>query len=185
MELNNAGITNANNTTGWWNPVPGSLTHASSNATSIADIYPFASATSVSAATCQAEATAFSTTVTSSSVSTQPGAPAPPAANSTTTTVPLGMLALRVTKTSGGVADPGATIVLTSTTTNCANNQYILQTPGPDGLSRTEVPFGSYSMTVTNTAGLVTTYPSVTLGVGSATISGTTTALPSSAPVVG
>jgi hypothetical protein len=87
---------------------------------------------------------------------------------------------------SAGAAEKGATLVLTSTTsgTGCAANQYSLQTPGIDGLSRTEVPFGTYTLKITNLAGAVAT-TTVIVGAGTNTVGGTSTALPAIIPVVG
>jgi len=86
---------------------------------------------------------------------------------------------------SSGAAEVGATLTLTSTAASpCAANLYPLQSPGLDGLSRTEVPFGSYTLTVTNTAGRVAS-TTVAVGAGTATVGSTTATLPSLAPVTG
>ena len=95
--------------------------------------------------------------------------------------VPLGVLAMNVTNSNG--PDRGATSYLKST--QCAYNEYALQTVGPDGLSRTEVPFGSYTITLTNSStGAQKSYP-VVVGAGTVSINSATTALPSIAPVAG
>jgi len=182
IELSNSGITNASGSAGTWNPIPGSTTSTSvSNATSLTAIYPFANVTGVVAAQCPSEATAAGT-AGQATVSTQPGVQLPPA--TLPSTLPLGMLALSVTNSSGA-AEVGATLTLTSTAASpCAANLYPLQSPGLDGLSRTEVPFGSYTLTVTNTAGRVAS-TTVAVGAGTATVGSTTATLPSLAPVTG
>ncbi|MGO8871029.1 MAG: prepilin-type N-terminal cleavage/methylation domain-containing protein [Acidimicrobiales bacterium] len=82
-----------------------------------------------------------------------------------TPTVPLGLLAVQVTHKSGanaGLADANATVSLTATTSGCGADGYSLQATGADGLSRTEVPYGSYTLTVAGT------------GVGSVVVAGNT-----------
>ena len=58
---------------------------------------------------------------------------------------------MQVTHKSGtsiGLAYSGEAVALTATTSGCGADTYTLQTTGADGLSRTEVPFGSYTMSV-------------------------------------
>jgi hypothetical protein len=188
VELLNSGIINTSGSNGAWNPVPGStVAGGTANSTALTAVYPFANTTGVVAADCLTEATNAGS-VGQSTTATQPGTllPAqPPVAPALPTTVPLGVLGLHAVN-SAGAAEKGATLVLTSTTsgTGCAANQYSLQTPGIDGLSRTEVPFGTYTLKITNLAGAVAT-TTVIVGAGTNTVGGTSTALPAIIPVVG
>jgi hypothetical protein len=64
----------------------------------------------------------------------------------------------------------GATFTLTSTAAApCGTDTYTLPTAGPDGLSRTAVPYGSYTLTIT-TPGSTTTVLNVTVGGSSVTV---------------
>jgi hypothetical protein len=179
VDLQESGITNANNTTGGWDPVSASTTapgHA--DATALTDIYPFASAYGVYAADCTTEATAAS--MVGSTVTATPGA----TSSTPAATVPLGVIALEVT-TASGAPESGDTLTLTATTagTGCGADAYSLQTTGPDGLSRTEVPFGTYTLTIRSGANSRTT-TGVVVAPGSVTV-GSPVALPQVPTVVG
>jgi hypothetical protein len=66
--------------------------------------------------------------------------------------VPLGQLSLQVNHASSGLAYAGAAVTITASTSGCTNDAYTLQATGADGLSRTEVPFGSYTLSVAGTS---------------------------------
>jgi hypothetical protein len=80
---------------------------------------------------------------------------------STSATVPLDLLPLQVTDSSG-VPLSGATVTLTSTSCSTAD-KYTLPATDAYGMTRIAVPFGTYTYTVTNSLGLVT-QPTVTIG---------------------
>jgi hypothetical protein len=53
----------------------------------------------------------------------------------------------------------GATLTITATTASCNADSYTIQTAGGDGLSRTQVPYGTYNIFVngsTTSAGTLT-----------------------------
>jgi hypothetical protein len=68
--------------------------------------------------------------------------------------VPLGQLSLQVNHASTGLPYAGAAVIVTATTSGsgCGSDAYTLQSTGADGLSRTEVPFGSYTLSVGGSA---------------------------------
>ena len=140
-------------------------------------VYPFNNGYSVFAGDCIAESqigSGFGVT----HVATVPG-------GSASTTVPLGVvsiLALHATTNSVGLPYAGATFSLTSTTASpCLVDSYPLQTAGADGLSRTEVPFGTYTLTV-HTSASTTTVTNVVVGGSSVTTAGIS--LPVTTPIV-
>jgi hypothetical protein len=141
------GIFKTNGSQGFWNPVVGEPTAGQiiANTLSISDIFPFAAGYGLSAGDCPNEdntngaGSVLATTVPGNTVS-------PPVV-----TVPLGVLPIQVTSLSTGLPASGDVLTLTATTvgSGCSSDNYTLQPTGPDGLSRTEVPFGSYSLKVT------------------------------------
>jgi hypothetical protein len=83
----------------------------------------------------------------------------------------------------------GATVTLTST--SCANaDKYVLPTTDAYGYTRTAVPYGTYSYSVTSSLGVVTPGTGQTITVNgsstgvSTTTTSTTTYLPTPAVVV-
>jgi hypothetical protein len=176
IELATAGspgiINTASANNGYWNAIAAG---GSTNATAIGPIYPFTSGYTVFAADCPSEQPTAAGTVLASGT---PGLTGPPAV-----TVPLGVLALQVV---GVLAVPSSdTVYLQSTASSpCSTHRYVLQTPGADGLSRTEVPFGTYNLTMTS--GIhTTTAVTVTVNPGSDIVGGTTTPLPTVVTVTG
>ncbi len=142
---------------------------ASPNITQLSDVYPFNSGYGLFAGDCSAEIGAGSFNV--AQAATVPG-------GATSVTVPLGLVTVQALHASGalvGLPYAGATFSLTATTGGCAGDAYTLQSAGPDGLSRTEVPFGTYNLTVTGTSS--TTVP--------ITVGGSTVSTSSSATLVG
>jgi hypothetical protein len=144
------------------------------NVTNLPDLYPFVGGYGLFAGDCQNEL--LSGSFNQSQVATTPG-------GSTSVTVPLGLLsveALHLTGAAIGLPYMGATFQLTATTAGCNADTYTLPTAGPDGLSRTEVPYGSYTLTVTGTSPAVSI--PITVGSGSVAASGGTVLFPS--PVI-
>ena len=132
-------------------------------------LYPFLSGYSAFAGDCSTESISG---LNVAQIATTPGA-------STSATLPLGLLSVQVLHSTGtSVGLPyGATLSLTSTASGCNADTYPLQSAGVDGLSRTEVPYGTYTLTIT-TAGGTTTVPNVTVGGSSVTVGGSTYTLP-------
>jgi Tfp pilus assembly protein PilV len=88
-----------------------------------------------------------------------------PGGTSATTTVPLGLFSVQVLHSIGsltGLPYSGVALTLTATTTGCNGDTYNLQTTGVDGLSRTEVPYGTYSLKIV--AAGTTTVTGITVG---------------------
>jgi hypothetical protein len=158
-------------------------------------LYPQQSGYSIAAGDCSAEGSYVDTlgsvaaTGVNGTFSAVPG-------STPTATVPLGILPLDVLSPTGvPVAGARVTLAATSyippvlpatTPTACTADSYTMPTTGPDGLSRTAVPFGLYTATITSGA----TTTTVQLMVGLSTVTtmiGTTTTqypLPSVASVV-
>lgn len=179
IELANGGLTNQSGSNGAWNPVPATPT-GTANSTSISDIFPFDDGYAMFAGDCAAEDTTNGPGTTN--VPTIPGTTvATPA-----TTVPLAVLPIQV-NSSTGTPEPGDVLTLTTDITNtpgCQADTYRLQSSGPDGLSRTEVPFGAFTLTVQLPGGGSNSYP-VTVAPGSVTVGTSQYPLPLSATVVG
>jgi Tfp pilus assembly protein PilV len=138
-------------------------------------LYPFVSGYSMFAGDCQAESNPG---LNVAQAATVPGA-------SSSVTIPLGLLSIQVLHTSGtSVGLPyAATLSLVSTTSGsgCGADTYPLQSAGVDGVSRTEVPYGTYTLTIV-TAGGTTTVPNVTVGGSSVTVGATSYLLPTPVP---
>jgi type II secretory pathway pseudopilin PulG len=123
-------------------------TTAAAPVLSIGPLFPFASGYSVAVGSCASELAAAS-----ASASTTPGAVAPPS-NWSVVTLPMGLLPIQVVNSSGAAVS-GATVTITDTCsspltplsgTNPAS--YSLPTSTVDGLSRADVIYGTYSVTV-------------------------------------
>ena len=175
------GIQKTAGSVGFWNPVAGTTTVGQiiANTTSIPTIFPFASGYGVSAGSCPAEDTTggLGTAVAPTIPGTVAVTPA--------TTVPLAVLPIQV-NASSGAPESGDVVTLTATTSGCAGNTYTLQPTGPDGLSRTEVPFGTYSLSVKLPAGGSSpSYPAVVVGAGIVKVGTTLYVLPQTPTVVG
>jgi trimeric autotransporter adhesin len=139
------------------------------DATSLPDIYPFSGGYSLLAGDCYTSPELGAGSFNVAQATTTPGA-------SSSATIPLGMIEVQVLHASGaqiGFPYSGATLTLTSTATApCGTDSYTLPTTGPDGLSRTAVPYGSYTLTVT-TSSSTTTVANVTVGGSSVTVGST------------
>ncbi|HEV3130447.1 MAG TPA: hypothetical protein VGY51_00700 [Acidimicrobiales bacterium] len=176
IEVTNSALTNQSGANGAWNPVAATPS-GSANTTSLPDIYPFASGYGVFAGDCTAEDTTNGPGTTTAA--TTPGN----TFVSPSTTVPLAVLPIQV-YSSVGVPESGDILTLTATTGGCAADTYALQSTGPDGVSRTEVPFGTYTLKVKLPVGNTSTTYAVVVAPGKVTI-GTQHLLPQPATVVG
>jgi Tfp pilus assembly protein PilV len=142
---------------------------ASANVTQLSDLYPFVSGYGIFAGCSSAELGPGSFNL--NQATTVPG-------GTSSVVVPLGVLsvqALHLTGNAIGLPYAGATFQLTASSGGCAGATYTLQTAGPDGLSRTQVPYGSYTLKVTGVS------PSVTIPVtvgGSSVVANGSTVLP-------
>jgi Tfp pilus assembly protein PilV len=117
-----------------------------SNAASLPNVlYPQPNGYSIAAGDCQGEA--LSPAI--ASLNAPPG-------GSASTTVPLDLLPLQVVSPLG-VPLSGATVKLTSVTAGCAADTYNLPATDAYGVTRSAIPFGTYTYTVTK--GGVTTAP--------------------------
>ena len=176
IELATAGTPGIVNTVstnnGYWNPITAG---GPTNATTLGPVYPFTSGYTAFAGDCPAEEPSDQGTVL---------APAAPGLSSPApVTVPLGVLPLVVTP--GSAALSSDTMHLQSTASSpCSTHTYTLQTPGADGSSRTEVPFGTYNLTISSGATTTSAVP-VTVSPGSVTVGGTTSPLPGAGGVAG
>ncbi len=124
---------------------------ANPNATQLPAVYPLTQQYSLFAGDCSTEANAYNT----SSFATIPGGITGVTAGLSSPTVPLGLLPVQVVHKSGvdvGQAYAGATLTITATTASCNADNYTIQTAGADGLSRTQVPYGTYNIFVNGSA---------------------------------
>ncbi|HEX3839385.1 MAG TPA: prepilin-type N-terminal cleavage/methylation domain-containing protein [Acidimicrobiales bacterium] len=180
IELGTPGLKKTGGSLGFWNAVVGTTAAGTiiPLTTSIPTIFPFATGYGVAAGDCLTEYQAVS--VGTGLASTVPGA-----TSVTATTVPLAVLPIQV-NSSAGAAESGDVVTLTATTSGCTGDKYTLQPTGPDGFSRTEVPFGTYSLSVTLPAGGASpTYPAVVVGAGTVSVGSTVYSLPHIPTVVG
>jgi hypothetical protein len=181
IELTGGGLQNTSGSNGWWNPVLNTKTGSPiiANTTSILDIFPFAAGYGVSAGDCPNEDVVGG--AGSAVAATVPGN----TAASPGVIVPLAVLAIQV-NSPAGAPELGDLLTLTATTSGtvgspCAPDTYTLQPTGPDGLSRTEVPFGSYSLKV----GSSSTTSTVVVAPGVVTVGSTVYTLPQTPMVTG
>ncbi len=148
---------------------------AAANITQLPDLYPFNNGYGLFAGDCPAELGAGSFNL--SQAATVPG-------GTSGVTVPLGVISVQVVHSVGasiGLPYAGASFSLVSTAGgSCGADAYTLQKAGPDGLSRTEVPYGTYTLTVTGTGSVS---EPVTVGGSSVVANGFTIQFPSPIPV--
>jgi len=156
-------------------------TVAAAPVTSIGPLFPFSSGYSVAVGECASELSAAS-----ASASTTPGAISP-STSEATVTLPLGLLPIQVVSSSTGAAVSGATVTIADTCslpltplsgTNPTN--YSLPNTTVDGLSRADVIYGTYNVTVA--LGSANANYAVTVSPTSVTVGSTTTYLPN--PIV-
>ena len=121
---------------------------ASTAVTQLPLLFPFQGGYSMWAGDCQTELNAYDTaqaaTIPGGTSGSTPGMPSP--------VIPLGVLPLAVTHKTSGLPDSAATVTLTAATSGCSADTYTLQSTGPDGLSRTEVPYGSFTLSIGGTS---------------------------------
>jgi hypothetical protein len=131
---------------------------AASNVTQIPNLYPFAAGYGLWAGDCANEGLPIYNVA---SPATQPG-------GTTNVTVPLGLLSVQVKHIFSGLPYAGATLTIKSATAGCTTGeQYTLQAAGADGMSRTEVPYGSYTLYINGSA---TSYGTLSVGGNSVTL---------------
>jgi Tfp pilus assembly protein PilV len=113
-------------------------------------LYPFQAGYSLWAGDCQAEGVSYGV----AQATTIPGGTSGVTSGMASPVIPLGQLWIQLKHTSSGLAYSGAAVTLTATTTGtgCNADTYTLQTTGPDGLSRSQVPFGSYTLRIAGTS---------------------------------
>jgi Tfp pilus assembly protein PilV len=146
-------------TTNWTTQVPAGQP---SNAFTLPSVlYPFANGYSIAAGDCLAEATSASAT----SLNAAPSGTA-------SATLPVGLLPLQVVSHTL-VPVGGATVKLTATTPGCGGDQYTLPITDANGITRTSVPYGTYSYTVTISGATTSPSPAVTLKVDTSTVTTT------------
>jgi hypothetical protein len=109
-------------------------------------LFPFQAGYSMWAGDCPAEGVTYGV----AQAATIPGGTSGVTPGMTSPVVPLGQLSLQLKHAATGLSYSGAAVSLTATTsgTGCGADTYTLQTTGADGLSRTEVPFGSYTLSI-------------------------------------
>ncbi len=147
---------------------------AATNVTQLPDLYPFINGYGVFAGCSASELGAGSFNV--NQASTVPGGPL---TGTPSTVVPLGLLSVQALHLSGaslGLPYAGATFQLTASSGGCSGAVYTLPSAGPDGLSRTEVPYGSYTLKVTGASPAVSI--PVTVGGSSVVANGATVLFP-------
>ncbi len=118
---------------------------ASPNAPQLPVLFPFQGGYSMFAGDCPGESNAYNVAL----ATTIPGGVSGSTVGMASPTVPLGLLSVKVTSPTTGLPHSSVTLQLKATAVaGCGTDTYNLQTTGVDGLSRIEVPFGSYSLYV-------------------------------------
>jgi hypothetical protein len=163
VETNNSGLSPTNSV----NVVTAG---ASANVTQLPALYPFPGGYPLWAGDCVAEQNGYNT----SQATTIPGGVSGSTASMATPTIPLGLVSVQVahkTGTSQGLpyAGVGLTLTVAANANGCGQDTYTLQTTGVDGLSRTEVPYGTYTLS--------TVIGATTTAYGTITVAGSTTTL--------
>jgi hypothetical protein len=82
---------------------------------------------------------------------------------------------VKVAHTATGLPYSGATLTIKTLLSGCNVDTYVLQPAGPDGLSRTEVPFGTYQLYLNGSA---TSSGTVVVAGNTATVGSATYTLP-------
>jgi len=171
-------------------------TTANGPQTEVGPLFPFASGYSIAAGYCASELTTASV-----SAATTPGATPSTSPAAPTVTLPMGLLPIEATNTSGAALSGGTiSIVDASCTTeltplssgsfpvlsnppaNPSNpTSYSMPTTGVDGLSRIDVIYGTYLVTVTSGSTYATT--TVTVNPTSIVVGSTTYYMPAFVPI--
>ncbi len=149
---------------------------ASTNVTQLPTLYPFPGGYPLWAGDCLAEQNSYNI----SQATTIPGGISGLTSGMPSPTIPLGLLALQVNHQSGanaGTPYVGATLTIKvpANANGCGTDTYTLQTAGADGLSRTEVPYGTYNLYINGSS---TSSGSVTVAGGSVTVGAASAVLP-------
>jgi hypothetical protein len=134
-------------------------------------LYPYANGYSIAAGDCLTEA---GNSGAQASLSALPGGTA-------NATIPLGLLPLQVVNTSGTPIS-GASLTLKATSSGCPADTYTLPLTDAAGITRTSVPYGTYSLTGSAGATTIPTNPtgstvavSILVGASSVTVTTSTT----------
>lgn len=157
VEINNTGLPGTSqyiNAIKYGSPTP---------ITSLPQLYPFPSGYGIWAGDCQAEANTYNVT----QAATIPGGTSGVTSGMSIPTLPLATLRLLVTHNTGVVGTPYVGAVASVATTTCGSTDtYSLQVTGSDGVSTTEIPYGTYTLTVNGTSDgtLVVNASTMTLG---------------------
>jgi hypothetical protein len=176
-------------------------TTANGPQTQVGPLFPFASGYSIAVGYCASELT-----TASGSASTTPGATPSTSPVAPTVILPMGILPIEAT-TSAGVPISGATISIVDTTCSSSSSpaeltplssgsypalssppsspsnptSYAMPTTGVDGLSRIDVIYGTYAVTVTSGSTHATT--TVTVNPTSIVVGSTTYYMPAFVPI--
>ena len=143
IEINNSGLNSgitANQT--YVNAVTAG---AATNVTSLPLVFPFSGGYNLFAGDCPERG---------ERIQRRPGLTVPGGTSGTTTgmpttTVPLGLASLQVNSPISGLAHAGVSVTLvTNAAAGCGTDTYTLPSTGVDGLSRTAVPYGTYTLSV-------------------------------------
>jgi hypothetical protein len=183
IEVNNANLLSGITTTPTTQTYVNAITAGGTNPTQLPLLYPFAGGYNVFAGDCPAESNSAYNVVQAATI---PGGISGTTTGMSTPTVPLGLLSIAVANPLSGLPHSGVTLTLKATTSGCTGDTYTLPTTGPDGLSRVDVPYGSYSLYANGSA---TAYGTLVVGANTVVLSGATLgngtfALPISVPVV-
>lgn len=144
-------------TTNWTTQVAAGF---ASNASTLGVLYPHANGYSIAAGDCLAPASA--------SIVSLNAAPS----GTASATLPVGLLPLQVVSHTL-VPVGGATVKLTATTLGCGGDHYTLPVTDANGTTRTSVPYGTYSYSVTVNGVTTSPSPTVTLKVDTSTVTTT------------
>lgn len=139
------------------------------NVTLLPLVFPFSNGYNLFAGDCPSEG---SNAYALNQAATIPGGIAGSTSGMAPTTIPLGVLSISVASPGTGLPHPGVTLTLKSTpSAGCGTDSYTLQTSAVDGSSRTEVPFGSYSLYLNGSS---TAYGTLVVSANSVVLSGAT-----------
>ena len=118
---------------------------AATNVTQLPLVFPFSAGYNVFAGDCSSEANTYNV----AQAATIPGGVSGTTSGMAVPTVPLGVLSVQVNAPTTGLAHSGVGLTLTSTAAApCGSDTYTLQSTAADGLSRTQVPYGAYTLKV-------------------------------------